>query len=95
MIHQLLLFSSVLQLFSLSSYLTDTFVLRSLDRVPLIPTLGYNTESNMSDLAFNSYPPTCVVNQCLQQVAGYVDSNPLVQSSAYVSMFGSPVVTTV
>jgi hypothetical protein len=48
----------------------------------------------MSSHVFNSYSPACAVNPCLQQVAGYVDSNPLVQYSACVSMFGSPVVTT-
>jgi len=48
----------------------------------------------MSSLNFNSYSPACAVNSCLQQVAGYVDSNPVVQRSACVSMFGSPVVTT-
>jgi hypothetical protein len=45
--------------------------------------------------SFNAYDPVCTVSPCLRQVAGYVDSNPAVQYSACVSLFGSPVVTTV
>jgi hypothetical protein len=43
---------------------------------------------------FNSYTSGCAVNACLQQVAGILDNNPVAQFSACVSMFGSPVVTT-
>jgi hypothetical protein len=46
------------------------------------------------DSGFNSYAPACTVNTCLQQVAGIIDNNPLAQFSACVSLFGSPVVTT-
>ncbi|KAG7291920.1 hypothetical protein NEMBOFW57_001946 [Staphylotrichum longicolle] len=45
--------------------------------------------------SFNAYDPVCTVNPCLRQVAGLVDDNPLIQYSACVSLFGSPVVTTV
>ncbi|KAI1079759.1 hypothetical protein F5B20DRAFT_580915 [Whalleya microplaca] len=49
----------------------------------------------MADIQFNSYNPSCDVSQCLQQVAGYLDNNPLAQYSACTSTFGTPVVSTV
>ncbi|KAI2631902.1 hypothetical protein GGR54DRAFT_634671 [Hypoxylon sp. NC1633] len=47
-----------------------------------------------SHLNLNTYSPSCVVNQCLQQVVGSIDSNPLAQYSACTSMFGAPVIST-
>ncbi len=44
---------------------------------------------------FNAYDPTCTVTPCLEQVAGWANLNPAAQVSACLSMFGSPVVTTV
>ena len=43
----------------------------------------------------NSYNPVCAVSSCLQQVIGFTDQNPQAQYSACVSLFGSPVVTTI
>ena len=44
---------------------------------------------------FNAYDPACTVTPCLEQIAGWSDFNPGAQYSACLSMFGSPVVTTV
>ncbi|KAI1460885.1 hypothetical protein F4805DRAFT_415934 [Annulohypoxylon moriforme] len=49
----------------------------------------------MTDSPLNSYNPSCVVNQCLQQVVGSIDGNPLAQYSACTSTFGAPVFSTV
>ncbi|KAI2468261.1 hypothetical protein F4781DRAFT_275976 [Annulohypoxylon bovei var. microspora] len=49
----------------------------------------------MADLQLNSYNPSCAVNQCLQQVVGSIDGNPLAQYSACTSTFGAPVISTV
>ncbi|KAI0882524.1 uncharacterized protein GGS22DRAFT_45857 [Annulohypoxylon maeteangense] len=49
----------------------------------------------MADSQLNSYNPSCVVNQCLQQVVGSIDGNPLAQYSACTTTFGAPVVSTV
>ncbi|KAI1210454.1 uncharacterized protein F4807DRAFT_67144 [Annulohypoxylon truncatum] len=42
----------------------------------------------------NSYNPSCVVSQCLRQVVGSIDGNPLAQYSACTSTFGAPVIST-
>jgi hypothetical protein len=44
---------------------------------------------------FNSANPLCTVNQCLQQVVGSIDNNPVAQFDACVSLFGSPSTATV
>ncbi|KAL2126702.1 hypothetical protein VTI74DRAFT_380 [Chaetomium olivicolor] len=44
---------------------------------------------------FNAFSQLCTTNQCLQQVIGRVDNNPLAQFNACTSIFGSPTATTV
>jgi len=47
-----------------------------------------------SIVQFNAANPLCTVNQCLQQVIGSIDGNPVAQLEACVSMFGAaPTVT--
>ena len=44
---------------------------------------------------FNVADTLCTVNQCLQQVVGSIDNNPVAQYDACVALFGSPITTTV
>ncbi|KAK5662276.1 hypothetical protein OQA88_8182 [Cercophora sp. LCS_1] len=46
-------------------------------------------------ILFNVYDPVCTVNQCLSQVIGSIDSNPVAQYAACTSLFGAPTVSTV
>ena len=45
--------------------------------------------------SFNVADALCTVTQCLQQVVGSIDNNPVAQYDACVSLFGSPTTTTV
>ncbi|KAK4150674.1 hypothetical protein C8A00DRAFT_36733 [Chaetomidium leptoderma] len=49
----------------------------------------------LSTASYNAYDPGCTVNACLQQVAGILDGNPLVQYASCTSLYGSPTVSTV
>ena len=44
---------------------------------------------------FNVADALCTVNQCLQQVVGSIDNNPVAQYDACVALFGSPTTVTV
>jgi hypothetical protein len=39
---------------------------------------------------FNAVDPFCLVDQCLQQVIGSLDNNPVAQYEACTSEFGVP-----
>jgi hypothetical protein len=39
---------------------------------------------------FNAVNQLCSASQCLQQVTGSLDNNPVAQYEACVAMFGSP-----
>ncbi len=57
-------------------------------------TLSSANMPSIGSPLLNSYNPVCAASPCLQQVIGYTDQNPQAQYSACVSLFGSPVVTT-
>ncbi|KAM7206160.1 hypothetical protein V8F20_002942 [Naviculisporaceae sp. PSN 640] len=49
----------------------------------------------MAQLLYNPISAQCTVMPCINQVAGYVDHNPVAQLSACQSLFGLPLVATV
>ncbi|KAI0900803.1 hypothetical protein F4806DRAFT_168431 [Annulohypoxylon nitens] len=49
----------------------------------------------MSSSSLNTYDPSCTISQCLQQVVGSIDGNPVARYSACISTFGAPLISTV